>query len=503
MKVTLVFSPPEKAAQLGELGTTLSPPMGVLYLAGFLREHCPHVELSVIDGPRLGFDRTLARIHSEGPDILAVSAYTLTSTGAYALIDRVKADAPETVVIMGGPHVTALPEDALTRAKVDAVAMGEGECTLTEFVRAVEKRGSLDLDDLSDIDGLALRVNGAVVTNKPRALINDLNSIPFPARDLIDLGDYDGFYLTKQKPETIMLFSRGCPFDGTFCSNIIWRNPHTSKPCARIRSPKNIVDEMEQLRVDFGVREVFDQSDEFNNHLKNARAICREMIDRDLHMTWKTQLRCHPLPDDLVKLMHRSGCWYTHLGVESGNPRTLRGTRKHITIEQVESACRTLHRNDIRIHALFMLYNVWEEDNALRFEDTALTRNTLAFARSLAARRLIDYMGWSITEPYPGSPLYEVALKYNLIKPHLQSDWGAWLTENAFVMQLPGVNESDAARLKTEGAKVRALCMLRSGGLNLSTIPYVFKKVVKLVQNELRARFGRTDANRQGGADGL
>ena len=79
------------------------------------------------------------------------------------------------------------------------------------------------------------------------------------------------------------------------------------------------------------------------------------------------------LPEDLARLMRRSGCWYTHLGVESGNPETLRGIRKKITVEQVEHACRTLSREGIKKHALFMLYNVWEEDGRLRFEDGALT----------------------------------------------------------------------------------------------------------------------------------
>ena len=80
---------------LGELGAELSPPMGVLYLAGYLRQQCPGVDISVIDGTRLGYARTLERIRSEGPDILGVSAYTLTATGAYRLVDQVKADSPE------------------------------------------------------------------------------------------------------------------------------------------------------------------------------------------------------------------------------------------------------------------------------------------------------------------------------------------------------------------------------------------------------------------------
>ena len=491
MKITLVFAPPERAASLGELGETLSPPLGVLYLAGYLRAHCRDLDIRVIDGTRKGYGGTVEGVRAHGPDILGVSAYTLTATGAYRLIDEIKQEHPETIVIVGGPHATALPEDVLGRSRADAVALGEGERTLTEFVQAVSKGGGLDGVDLAAIDGLAYRRNGTIVRTRPRALIEDLDSIPLPARDLIDLNDYDGFYLTKQRPETIMIFSRGCPYDCTFCSNVIWRHPQTGRPRVRLRSPKNVVDEMEHLKVDFGVREVFDQSDEFNANLRSARGICQEMISRGLGMTWKTQVRCHPLPRDLVRLMRRAGCWYTHLGIESGNPEALRGIRKRITIEQVEDACRTLGREGIKRHGLFMLYNVWEENGRLCFEDTEMTGKTLAFASSLVKRRLIDYLGWSITEPYPGSPLYDIARRHNLIKPELRTDWGAWLRADSFVMRLPGVSEKDAARLKTEGGKVRALCMLRSGGLNLKTTGYVAKKVFKLVQHEWRARFGR------------
>jgi radical SAM superfamily enzyme YgiQ (UPF0313 family) len=255
-----------------------------------------------------------------------------------------------------------------------------------------------------------------------------------------------------------------------------------------LRSPENIVDEMELLKRELGIKEVFDNSDEFNNNLEHAKNICREMIKRNTGLTWKTQLRASPLDEELVELMSRSGCWYVHLGIESGNQETLSGIKKKITLEEVINACRLLKKHKIKILGLFMLFNVWEEDGRLRFEDTQMSRKSLEFARWLVTRGLLDYIGWSITTPYPGSPLYEIAVKNSLFKPGLDGDWDAWLKDDFFVMQLPGITDRDIARLKTEGTFLRGLCLLKSRGLKLKDLGYLVKKGLKILENEIKSR---------------
>lgn len=282
-----------------------------------------------------------------------------------------------------------------------------------------------------------------------------------------------------------MMISRGCPADCTFCANFHWK---LSKPFLRVRSPKNVVDEMEHLCRQ-GYREVQDMSDEFNNHPRNAIAICREIIDRGLDITWKTCLRAHPLPEELVQVMAQSGCWLVNLGIESSNAETLRGIKKLVTLEQVEKACKLLKEYGIKVQGLFMLFNVWEQDGELQYESVEMTKNTLRFAKRLIDQGLLDYIGWSITTPYPGSELYEIACRYSLIKEGLVENWDAWISNDPFVMQLPGVTQAEMTALKRQGSLLRAKCILRSGHFGLKDLGLFGRKAAKVFLSEISARF--------------
>jgi hypothetical protein len=135
-----------------------------------------------------------------------------------------------------------------------------------------------------------------------------------------------------------------------------------------------------------------------------------------------------------------------------------------------------------------MLFNVWEEDGCLKFEDVSLNLKTLNFAKKLVKEKLLDYIGWSITTPYPGSKLYDIALTHNLFKPGLERSWDSWLRDDFFVMQLPGVKDKDIAEMKTKGSFLRGWCLLRSRGLKFKDVGYVAKKVLKVLENEFKSR---------------
>ncbi|MCG8432269.1 MAG: B12-binding domain-containing radical SAM protein [Candidatus Omnitrophica bacterium] len=474
MRVQCVFAPSSGDARLAELSEELTPPLGIMYLAASIREAFPEVSLRITDGLLRGYAATAAEINDFRPDLLLVSFFTPEAPGAYALVKEFKERYPQSLAVMGGIHATALPEEALERCAADLVVLGEGEETVRRIVRAYT-RG----EPFTGIPGICYRSAAGTVRTPPAAYIRDIDTIPFPARDLVDLSEYKGWFISRQTPETGMFWSRGCPFNCTFCSNLVWK---TSLPALRLRSAGNIADEMEQLKLDFGIREVFDHSDEFNNDIEHAKEVCRELIRRKLGMTWKVQLRAHPLPEELVRLMKQAGCWYVHLGIESANEETLRGIRKKITLEQVRRACALLKKYEIRIFGLFMLFNVWEDEGGLCFEDLEATRKTLAFAGQLVNERLLDYISWTITTPYPGSRLYDIALRHGLIRPELLGNWDRWLKVDSFIMDLPGMHRSEQARLYTSGSWLRARCYLRSRGFGLKDIGYMARKAMKVVQ---------------------
>ena len=477
MKIHLVFSPPLKRPKQSALPERIYPPLGILYLAGYLRKYLPKLELKATDGLLLGLHDTFNEVTRFGPDIVFISFITPCAQGAYELVRQLKEHDNSLVVVMGGPHATALPYEAFAMSPCDIVVSGEGEQTSLELVSALIRKKTL-----AGIDGLYWKNNGEVVANNPRKFITDLDDIPFPARDLINMKDYQGWFVTQNTPETIILSSRGCPFDCTFCSNVIWKS---SKPWLRVRSPKNIVDEIEYLKKNYSIGEIFDNGDEFNNNPAHGIAVCKELISRDLNITWKAQLRAHPLPKELVKLMAESGCWYVHLGIESGNQRTLDGIKKHITLEQVEQACTLLKKYNIKVFGLFMLYNVWEDDECLQYEDTQDTLKTLAFAKRMVDRGLLSYVSSTIATPYPGSKLFEIARKHSLFQPGIDHDWERWLTEDDFIMNLPGVTRKAAGNIYFRASVLRAYCFLKSGNWKLKDVPLFANKAFHAIRIKL------------------
>lgn len=485
MKIQFVLAPPRRLPRLGELYEHISPPLGILYLAAYLREHVSGLELRAIDGPRKGFDYTLKKITAFNPDVLCVSYYLSSTLGAYEMIDTLKRSRPGLLCIVGGHQVTALPGEALLRSRADIEVYSEGEITLTEIIRAYKQAGEVGRMDLNTIQGIGYLDGGIFKATPLRPFIRDLDTIPFPARDLIDMKDYRGWYITRQNPQARVIFARGCPYRCTFCSNKVWNRPGSG---VRTRSAKNIVDELVVLKQDYGIREFFDDSDEFNHNIPQAIELCHEIRDRNLGMTWKCQLRSNNLTEELVRAMAEAGCWFVHLGIESANQRTLNGINKRITVEQGLAACDLLSRHGIKILALFMLFNVWEEAGRLCYEGVAETEKTIALARNLLKKKKIQLISASPTLPYPGSVLYEIAGRHNLIKPHLRENWDAWLRDETFVMRLPGLSDRELTGLRLRANLIIAVAFLKFGHFSIKDMPFFIKRVLKVVGDKLKAQ---------------
>lgn len=133
-----------------------------------------------------------------------------------------------------------------------------------------------------------------------------------------------------------------------------------------------------------------------------------------------------------------------------------------------------------------MLYNVWEENGKLKYEGTKEVKKTLNYAYSLVNRGLLDYVGWSVTVPYPGSKLYNIACRHNLIKKEYVNHWENWLKRNSYVMELPGITKSEQIRMKTWGSILRAKLILKNKEFRLKDLNWMGKKAIKVLLNELK-----------------
>jgi anaerobic magnesium-protoporphyrin IX monomethyl ester cyclase len=461
MHAHFVFAPPLDRINAARLMGGTYPPTGLLYVAAYVRAHLPAVRCTFSDGVLDGLAHTVAEIVKLRPDVVLISCFTACAAGAYETGRQIKARLPHTVLVYGGPHPSALPHDPIRRGPADFSVFGEGEATALELLRALAASAT----SFDSIRGLCWRRGQDSVCNAPRAPIADIDEIPPPAIDLAPLERYGGWFLKRGHRDMVITSSRGCRNRCTFCSNAVFRRT------LRLREPRSFVDEVTHYRERYGYNEFFDGSDQFNANLPQAHGICEELSRRGLKMPWKANVRATGLPEELVRAMAAAGCWYVQLGIESANERTLRGVGKPFRLADVERACALFRKHDIRVLGLFMLYNVWEEDGLPQVETTRDAWRTLRYAQDLYRRGLIQYMSWSFTMPWPGSPLYALACQHGLLPADLADDWRQWESQGKLLMTLPGVHPSAAALMHGLGAVQRGYLYLRSGNWNLRKLP--------------------------------
>jgi len=494
MKIHLVMAPTNFPLNFGDLGKGTDPPLGILYIASYLRKYGPsNVEIIVTDGILEGFSSTVEKILETKADIVGISAVTPNIEGAYNLVEIIRKEHRQTKVVLGGPHPTALPDEAFARSNPDVVVIGEGEGTFQELI-SYYMNGDQSLETLKKIDGICIKEGDATIKTGLRKFIQNLDKIPFPARDLVDMERYAGYPVSKKVPSTAIISSRGCPFNCTFCSNNVWK---TSRPYYRMRSPNNIVDELEELSKEHGFKEFFDLSDEFNTSLSNAKNILKEIIKRRLSINLKCQLRAKPIDEELAQLMREAGFWYIHLGIESGNERTLRGIRKKMTLADVEKCCRILKKYDIKIWGLFMYFNIWEKNGQVYCENYEKSMNTFNYAKSLYKSKLIDYFGGSITTPIPGSDLWDIAVKHKLIKEECEGQWDMWFYKKdlRLVSHFPGVSEVSIFNLHQKTVKYTIRSMLLGRLITFGNLRFNLLRMMYFIKRQIVITFKKYFAN--------
>lgn len=384
---------------LGTLLTVL-PPMGILYLASVLRETGHQVRVLDADIDDLGPDEIARAVADYEPEAVGITMNALQARQAYETVDLIKRVDSKILVVAGGPHPSALKGDILRRSpSIDAVVFGEGEATFPELVKAWEEGRSL-----AGVKGVCFREDGNVVVNGPREPIEDLDSLPRPALDLIaPIRRYPGAYPVGARPSIHLMASRGCPFRCTFCSNPVWERR------LRLRSPESVVDEAEWLRREFKAREIFFQDDTFNLNRGWFEDICHGLIDRGLNrkVVFKSPFRANRnlLDLKLLKLAKRAGFWMIFYGVESGNQAVLEEIKKGLTLEEIERAFRLTRKAGLKTYASFMVGNLGESRRTVE--------ETVEFAKRISS----DYYGFAIATPYPGSEFHRQAIELGFLDP--------------------------------------------------------------------------------------
>lgn len=367
------------------------PRLGVFILGTLAQEHGWEVLVIIEQSQKLDFEKIA------DADLVGISTITSTAPRAYAIADKIrKLGVP---VILGGPHVTFLPDEALDHA--DFVIRAEAEEALVQFL-AVWENGRR----FSDVPNLSFKVGAKTVHNPIQPLSRPLDANPYP-----------DFRLTQSIARKIggktiipVQTSRGCPFHCSFCSvtGIFGKR-------YRFRSTENVIGELRRYnRKDHFI---FFYDDNFTANPRRTKVLLHAMIRERFRFKWSTQVRVDITKDpELVQLMKQAGCHTLFIGMESINPKSLVSMKKQQTVEEIAEAIRMLRKERIHVHGMF----VYGFDD----DDWRTVKETVRFAK----RAKLSSTQFMILTPLPGSEFFDQVRCENRIQFR---DWSLYDAHHA------------------------------------------------------------------------
>jgi anaerobic magnesium-protoporphyrin IX monomethyl ester cyclase len=360
------------------------PALGLGYLASQLRLN--GIEVEIVDCTFLdGIEEGVKRVKEKNPTLIGIySMYTMRDN-ALSLGKKLREHCD--LLVAGGPLPTTEPE--LFLDVFDVVVKGEGEHTLLELAKGEKPHYNIQGLAFKEKDGRLSRLSSDLIETEPRELIQDLDTIQFPARDLFDNQSYLDYYRNlKLKPATSILSARGCVFECDFCSQPLFGNSF------RERSPANIVDEIEQV-LELGYEKVVFQDDCFTLTKDRVINLCKLIIQRNISFEWDCLSRVDSLDLETISFMKEAGCKRVFFGLESGSDKILKIMNKKTDKTMAVTTVNSIKTAGIEVGAFFIIGYPGETNETLL--------ETINFSSSLN----LDYLSFNFPIPIPGTGLYE------------------------------------------------------------------------------------------------
>jgi anaerobic magnesium-protoporphyrin IX monomethyl ester cyclase len=393
---------------------------GLAYVAGYIRQF-PEFEVKIIDCKfeRLNFDDTLKRVLKFNPDIVGLGAFTNEIKPAAYLARLIKEQMPETVIVAGGVHLTAIPERTLDEfPEFDIGVVGEGEVTFYELCYALKYKKSL-----SEINGLVFRDEGKNIVTSPRERVLDQDSVPFPAWDLLP---------SAQK--YVVMSLRGCPFNCIFCMNPNGR-------VVRTRSIDSVIEELKLISNNYDTKEIMFGDELFSVDMERTKLLLNEMIKHGLHkkLRWWIQTHVRFVDKEMCHLMKKAGCVKMGLGIETGDEEKLKNTGKGTTMDMIVKARQAAKEANLFVETYFI---IGQPDETL-----ASMKKTM----DLAVKMNPDLPIFGIMSPYPGTEIARMAANGEAGYKLVTTDW------NEYNKQIGGALEfASLSRKQIEIMQVKA-----------------------------------------------
>ena len=397
------------------------PPLGLAYVAAVLRKKGHQVKIadyslgkvSKTRGNYYWYGKKFHEIkkgllkQDPKPDLIGLGCFfSIRFFYTLELAKVCKKVFPKTPIVIGGIHATVSPESVLRNPEINYVVLGEGEETIVELIKAIKgKRG------FEKIDGLAYKnKTGKIVINPKTKFIKNLDQLPLPARDLLNMEAYISDTTIRwnlnQKRHASVFTSRGCPNRCTFCS-MYQINSRSFRP----RSPNKVVDEIEKLIRKYNIEQISFEDDNLTFDQKRIIEICKQIIKRKLKFEWNTPngISVKTLNWSVLSWMKKAGCVSVNIAVESGDPYILnQAIRKGVSLIQTETVIRLADKLGLIVNAYFVL--------GMPGETKESVKNSIKFA----CRLPIYEVGIAFATPFRGTELYDLCLKKKYVPKNIE-----------------------------------------------------------------------------------
>ena len=389
-KKIVFLNPPlslnKRYGQLGQAGGS-EPPLGLCYLASVVRNE--GFEVSIIDAQasRLSFNETAKLIISLNPSYVGITASTMAIASALELARIIKGFNSNIKIIIGGCHISALPEETFQECEsFDVGVLGEGEATIIELLLALEND-----TDLKTVQGIAIRKEGNIYFSEPRPRIRNLDNLPCPAFDL--LPEISKSYRLPAQSLTgsrsfSLVTSRGCPGRCSFCDKRVFGN------YISMHSAEYIIEMICILNKKYKINNIMFEDDNFMISKERLQSLVNLINKMQLKIRWTALARVDSIDRELLEIAKSGGCWQVSYGIESGCQRILDFYHKEITINKIKDVIELTKKVGLKSKCFFIWGNPTENNNSIR--------ETVNFIKKLD----IDDISITFFTPYPGAKIW-------------------------------------------------------------------------------------------------
>jgi len=321
----------------------VAPPLGILYIGAHLRNEMPEVETTILDQNLLddiSVEACVEQVLSVDADVYGLSYGTTQYEYVVTISKAIKKAHPKAIILHGGAHADALPAETLIDSGGDIVMASEGEISMLELMRTLDSGG-----DISEVLGLYYMEDGKLKFTGDRPLIRNLDDIPLPARDLVDMSEYTR--TINGVAATPIITARGCPGKCIFCSQKMWRNR------VRFRSVENIVAEIDEIYEKYDIRNILFLDDTLTASKKRMMALCKELKARKIQ--WRGWTRANSMDQELADTMADAGCLALCIGVESGSQTMLDTMKKQTSVDANARAIAEIKKSGMYARASLLI----------------------------------------------------------------------------------------------------------------------------------------------------